>query len=1325
MPASSPDRDELLDQLAQEYAERFRRGEQPGLEEYADRYPQLAQDIRELFPALLEMERAKEAHDSATEPAIRRVVPPLQQVGDYRIVREVGRGGMGVVYEAEQVSLGRRVALKVLSAPIVQDPRALVRFQREARAAARLHHTNIVPVFDVGQDGDTFYYAMQFIQGQGLDEVIEEVRRFGAASLPAGVRDGTPRPSTLGSPGRQLAQSLITGRYQPQDPALASPAPDGADPPAEGTGAPAPVVLPGAPDLSNTHSGPRHYFASVAGIGRQVAGALAYAHARGIIHRDIKPSNLLLDVAGVVWVADFGLAKTEDDGLTRTGDIVGTLRYLAPERFRGECDPRADVYALGLTLYELLVLRPAFPATDRLGLIDQIKADEPPRPRALDARIPRDLETIILKAGDKDPTRRYQTAEELAEDLRRFLADEPIRARRASRGERLSRWARRDKGLAASLAVIGLLLLAAALASTAAVFLLRTANEGEHSARVEAEAQRDEFRSHLYVANMGLAQREWINGNSAHVRQLLEDWVPRAPTARDLRGWEWYYLDRLRRSHLRILTGHVSDVNFVTYRPDGAQLASAGDDGTVRIYDVARGQQTQVLTGHQDDVLSLAYSPDGKWLASGGRDRTVRVWDLTGREKPRLLSIFKGRVSSVAFSPDGKRLAIGGDEPTVRLWDWAAGAKPYVFAEPRGGIGCLVFRPDGKSLATAGSDGTVRVWDMAGKEPPRILTGHVGKVYGVAYSPDGNWLASAGDDQTVRMWDVASGIERRILKGHTARVMSVAFGPDGIRLASASIDSTVRIWDAAAGQALRVLRGHTGEVNHLAYSPDGTQLASAGDDETVRVWDAGGVEEPRAIRGPANGISGVVFSPDGSRLAASSYDRTVRVWDVATSRELSILPGHPVGVKMVAYSPDGSQLVSVGHQGMVCLWDAGRGQVIRVYQGPRQEVQCAAMSYDAKWLAVGARDGTLFVWRVDGAGEVRALKGHTERVNGLAFRPDGARLASAGKDDTVRIWDLSEAEPPVVLRGHRGGVTCVVYSPDGTRLVSGDRNGMLRTWDAAAGRAVAALSGHTGRVDCLVFTRDGTRLASGGRDGTVRVWDPVKPAELCVLKNHILDVESVAFSPDGTLLASAGADRTIRIADARPWTAEAADEQEAMGLVAGLFARPLRRAAVVRRVRDHQGITESVRGRALELANRFPDAPDRFHQAAAHLVRYPDLPRVRYQQSFAWVETACVLAPGADYLTTRGIALYRLGRYAEALQTLKQADQLHGGSRPADLAFLAMAHHRLGHAPEARAGLTRLREFLTISLPRSSEETLVFRAEAEALVGTANPTSRK
>jgi tetratricopeptide (TPR) repeat protein len=446
---------EPLEQLAEAFVERYRRGERPSVNEYAQANPDLAEQIRDLFPALVLMEEGKLGPDRS------HARPPdfkLERLGEYRLVRELGRGGMGVVYEAIQESLGRHVALKILPSLPLMDPAHLKRFHREARAAAQLHHPNIVTVFGTGEEQGMHYYAMQFIDGHGLDAVI--------------------RQGTDSAPGQKL-------------------------PPAR-----------------------------VAEIGRQVAQALAHAHGQGVLHRDIKPSNLLLDQEGTVWVTDFGLAKTAGPGgdagedITHTGDLVGTLRYMAPERFAGWADPRSDLYSLGLTLYELLTLRPAFDAPDRAALIKRMTEQEPIPPRRHDPSIPRDLETIVQKAIAREPADRYQSATELADDLSRFLAGRPIAARRVRRSEQLWRWCRRNPALAGVTTTAVLALLAAVAILAVSTFLLAR-KEGEVAAAYAAEKQeRERMEANLRLALQTVHKMD---------TEVAEEWLAQEPHKEGLR----------------------------------------------------------------------------------------------------------------------------------------------------------------------------------------------------------------------------------------------------------------------------------------------------------------------------------------------------------------------------------------------------------------------------------------------------------------------------------------------------------------------------------------------------------------------------------------------------------------------------------------------------------------------------------------------------------------------------------------------------------------------------------------------------------------------
>jgi serine/threonine protein kinase/Tfp pilus assembly protein PilF len=509
--SSSESRSAVVLALAEEFLARYRKGQRPALKEYIDRHPDLADEIREVFPAMAMMENIAVRDESlAGEPtgdASPRPIANLVRLGDFRIIRKIGHGGMGVVYEAEQVSLGRHVALKVLPLVMIRDANQLRRFEREARAAAKLHHTNIVPVFGVGEQDGTPYFVMQFIPGLGLNEVIDELRRLGArAGDGAHTPPNDPLPLTRDNPAAfEVAQSLLSGRFAPDRPADSTPGVTAAESPAftdpatsiartdadpelrprtpasghpafgselrRAAGLPTPTSSPflsGHALKRGSHSArPATYWQSVAQIGIQVADALDYAHRQGVLHRDIKPSNLLLDTRGTVWVTDFGLAKADDErDLTATGDLLGTVRYMPPEAFEGRADARSDLYSLGLTLYELLALRPAFEEKDRNKLIKRVTTEDSPSLRALNPDVPRDLETIVHKAIDRDPARRYASAGELAADLQRFLDDEPIKARPASSTERFVRWCRRNPTIATMAGSLAAILTAGILVSS-------------------------------------------------------------------------------------------------------------------------------------------------------------------------------------------------------------------------------------------------------------------------------------------------------------------------------------------------------------------------------------------------------------------------------------------------------------------------------------------------------------------------------------------------------------------------------------------------------------------------------------------------------------------------------------------------------------------------------------------------------------------------------------------------------------------------------------------------------------------------------------------
>lgn len=451
-----PADEDPLDALAEEFLARQRRGESPSVQQYASSNPDLAEEILELFPAMAAMERLKARGERTSDGSASLGPVKLERLGDFRIIREVGRGGMGIVFEAEQESLGRRVALKVLPRQALLERRHLARFKREARLASRLHHTNIVQVYGVGDEDGFHYYVMQFVHGVGLDKIV--------GRLSSGADSGS---------SGQGAEDLVCDDDGPNAELLQ-------------------VIWESLVGASESPLSDAAYYRRVAGIGVQAAEALSYAHEQGTLHRDVKPANVLMDDQGVAWVTDFGLARAmHAPDVTQPGDLTGTLRYLAPERLRGQVDVRGDVYGLGLTLYELITGRRAYDAPDRSALIREISETSPPAPRRINCSVPRDLETVVLKAIAREPEKRYASAGELADDLRRFIEDRPILARRVGPGERLWRWCRRNRAVAALSAATLLLVMAVAVVASVGYVRTRSVLASELAQRRKAEVIAD------------------------------------------------------------------------------------------------------------------------------------------------------------------------------------------------------------------------------------------------------------------------------------------------------------------------------------------------------------------------------------------------------------------------------------------------------------------------------------------------------------------------------------------------------------------------------------------------------------------------------------------------------------------------------------------------------------------------------------------------------------------------------------------------------------------------------------------------------------------
>jgi WD40 repeat protein/serine/threonine protein kinase len=1091
--------DPVLADLVEELTTRLQVGQAIDWEDYYRRHPAQADDLRRLRPQLRAL--ADLGTSAVLDAAALALAPdhPGAVLGDYRVLREVGRGGMGVVYEAEQVSLGRKVALKVLPFAAALDARQLQRFKNEAQAAAQLHHSNIVPVFGVGCERGVHFYAMQYIEGQTLAALIGE-RRQRAGLGPASPSSPAPCPPLGGASAAAAGAETV----QPPAGVLATE-----------------WSLQGG-DFSRT----------AARLGLQAAEALEHAHQMGVVHRDVKPGNLMVDGRGHLWVTDFGLAQIQADvGLTRTGDLLGTMRYLSPEQAQGKrelVDHRTDVYALGVTLYELLTLQPAFGDNDRAELLRQITLEEPRPPGRLNRAVPAELEIIVLKAMTKDPAERYATAQELADDLRRFLEDKPIQARRPSLRQRLARWMRRHRTWVTSAALSLFVVLLVSVGVLAVSF-----KQVNNALQERDETLRQE-RQTAYTYRIALAHREWVANRVGRADFLLDE------CPGDLRHWEWHYLKRLCHADLLTLRGDIAAFR-ATFLPDG-HLGSVGLDRVARVWDPTTGREVTSFRGPSPPGTGVAaFSPDGSRLVLPRTDHHVDVWDTRTAQTIFTLRGHTGGVSDVAFSRDRNFIASASYDGTVKVWDAANGCEIRTL-RPGSRVLSVALGPDGNRLAAGCTDGWVRVWDLEKGEETRAWQGHPRlPVALVAFSPNGRHIASVSRGEAAKVWDAVEGKEVFTLAGkRPGDVIRVAFDPDGRRIASTHFDQIVKVWDVATRGEAFTLRGHTGEVLDVAFSADGKRLASTGADKVVKVWELAGGQEARSVGTGAGPRLDMAFGSGGRVLTLAAAKGTLQVIDLATG-QVSFGPRYTFKTLdgVLALSPDGRRLATYSSDRTIRILDTHNWAETARSQGQVPGLNRLAFSPDGRRLASFDRVGLITIWDADNGAELLTLRGHTRQATGVvAFSPDGRRLASAGADDeTVRVWDALTGEERLCLRGHEGRALDVAFSPDGRSLASAGDDRTVRLWDAETGQPLRTLGGHPNRVTAVAFSPDGLRVASATSDGDVILWDLSAGREMLTLEGRGCGLASLAFSPDGKRLVAVDLDRdgTLRIWDGTPW----------------------------------------------------------------------------------------------------------------------------------------------------------------------------------------------
>lgn len=973
--------------------------------------------------------------DAGTQPLDVAPLIPMEErrVGDYELLEELGRGGMGVVYRARQTSLGRDVAIKFLLHGALAGDQAITRFRAEAEAVAGLRHPNIIVIHEIGEDRGRHFQAMELVKGRSL----------------AGISRESPLTAARAA------------RYM-----------------------------------------------------RSVADALHYAHGKGIIHRDLKPANVFIDHRDEPLVGDFGLAKRilETPGtqapveLTMTGQVVGTPAYISPEQAAGgTVDARSDVYSLGALLYDLVTGRPPFVGESATQVLRQVMEVEPVAPRLLNPSLPSDLETICLKCLEKEPARRYDSARSLAEDLGRFIRDEPILARPLAPAERAWRWCRRRPGLAASGAgIVVLLATIVAISTTSAQRIERLRVEG---------------LTNLYASDMRLVQHAIEESKFDMADDLLARHLPK-PGDPDLRGFEWWHFrERCRSDEADACDTHQAQVQRAAFSPDGRYLATASTE--IHLWEIATKRLLWRYPAG-DYVWALAFAPTSSELCVGldngslirlAVGETAHVLATLNRLPARPLGFaWCSNATSIriiardgfwewdgfsagSFSPIGSRASF------LRAQFSASGLFAAALSGPRS---CEAWRvdppeqidrlalsetsravaisPDGRRLVVGDYSGALRITELGTSRLTNVIFGHRGLVDCAVFSPDGRRIASAGADRAIRVYDASSGTQLGEWQGHRGVILALAFSPDGRWLASGDLSGAVKLWDTQRASSRSIRSKNVGG----RLSDDGARVVTRVNSTTIQISSTAGPPEQgfrREIR------PGWVVIPSAGAVAAISPEGKLHLLETnSVWREVPLGPSVllPDGI----LSSDGRliELRAKGEAGPV-VWDLAAGrEVLRVTN--ETSWVGGTFSLDCRRFACSSLSGWVRVWDVRSGRLVASLLAHRNSAYDCCFSADGKKLASAGFDGRVKLWDVDGERLLGEFRSAADAYWTVALSPDGHRIAAGTSESSIVLWDLASRQEVATLQlgEPLGPVEGkLRFTSDGRVLVRGS--GVINRWD--------------------------------------------------------------------------------------------------------------------------------------------------------------------------------------------------------------------------------------------
>ena len=1067
-------------------------------------------------------------------------------LGDFRLIRQIGRGGMGVVYEAEQISLERRVALKVLPFAAVLDQQQLQRFKTEAKAAAGLHHGNIVPVIQVGCERAVHFYAMQYIDGQNVSELISQLREL--AEL-----DKLESSATDAADFR-LAGSVVSGHFEPPDETrrLTPGEVDTVFSHASSPQKPSVEIATHAfESLSTKASLSRpEYFRTIVGLGIQASDALQYAHSHGILHRDIKPSNLMLDAEGRLWITDFGLARVDGDvGLTTTGDILGTLRYMSPEQASGTqttIDHRCDIYSLGVTLYEMLSLTPIFPTTEWTDLLQKRSQEEPVRLRQVNSAIPADLETIVHKAIAREPEARYGTAQELADDLRRFLQHEPIHAKRPSRFVRSLKWARRHRTVTTLMSTVVLTLLVAVAVSVYAATQARRHSTALANIMADLEVERDRVTDSLkttekardlaqterqnalgqkrtalqtsYRSDMKVAFDRFNDGRLMEAKGYLDRQIP-SEGDEDFRGIEWNYLNSKISPRMTLIAVHEGGVNCLAVFPDQQRIATTGDRGFIRIWDVTTGDLLRSFHVHHRRIFSIAISPDGQWLAYGEEDyphnsHVVIIDPDSGAELGRL-NEHPTTIRSMAFSPDGRYLLSGSANSEIRLWEFSDGISGHsevIYPQLEQATNAdLGFVDDGGTLLLSNSNNKgFTSWDLATRSLQReFVNSRRAPVRSFAANSQSRLAASlyvgkTADAKSTYLLGIVDFDKGDLLAEIDARGKNkVCFSLDGRHIFVGSLQGWIAVHtlnESGPSPSRKVTvtlssyaRIANGSIESMVML-DNQRVLCAGSDGRIVLFDTSPQQatQQKNLLGTGRTIAAAV-SLDRTRIAFSAANRRVYLTDYANGALLAqTKKKYSTAATSVVWSTDGRHVAAMSNDGLFRCWNVEHDTFSLIAEGKYSKRSTA---YGSKQIAfdqtldpiftVGNEIDNVYVWDKNNTERPQSIITDTQCAE-LLVTPDERLLITA--NDDIRVYDRESLSfVHRLAMGER--IHEIAVTPDSQTLVSAHLDGRIHLWNLKTGTLIRSLDAHLFPVHALALSDSGNKLISGDDGGTIHFWD--------------------------------------------------------------------------------------------------------------------------------------------------------------------------------------------------------------------------------------------